>query len=99
MDRLFWGRDRRKWTWVCLPDAGVRDVRDRLNSVMKGESAIPLVCLSVGRNGNSSVSSVELRRRPREALGRTRNFVESCWCEEFCLEGTRLRSGVLEQWH
>lgn len=37
MDRLFCSRNRRNRTWVCFSDAGVRDVGDRLTTVMKGE--------------------------------------------------------------
>ncbi len=36
------------WTRVCFPGAGVREVGNRLDRVMSGESAAPLVVFSVG---------------------------------------------------
>lgn len=65
-------RDRKKRSRVYLSGAGVREVGDRIDGAMKGESAAPLACVSVGENDISRVTSEELRGRFRKALGRVR---------------------------
>lgn len=49
-------------TRVCFPSAGVREVRDRLVTIMKEEGAASLVCGSVGGNYIGKVRSEELCR-------------------------------------
>lgn len=73
MDRLFCDRGRKQRTRVCFPNASVREVGNRLGSVMNGEGVAVLVCFSVSGNDTSRATRKELRRRFREALGPIRD--------------------------
>ena len=74
LGRLFCARDAERRMCVCLPGVGVGDVVERLDGVLRGEGVAPTVCISAGGNDIGIVSSEELLRRYRQALGRVRDL-------------------------
>ena len=102
--RLFCARDAERRMCVCLPGAGVGDVVERLDGVLKGEGFAPTVCISAGGNDIGRVRSDELFRRYRQALGRVRDlggtpvlcgilprkFVDAGWWSEAAALNSRL---------
>ena len=74
LGRLFCVRDAERRMCVCLPGAGVGDVVERLDGVLRGEGVAPVVCISAGGNDIGRFRSEELIRRYRQALGRVRDL-------------------------
>ena len=58
---------------MCLPEAWIADISDRLEACMTDEGIRPIVCLSVRGNDVGRICSEELFRRFREALGKVRD--------------------------
>ena len=74
LGRLFCARDSERRMCACLPGAGVGDLVERLDGVLRGEGVAPIVCISAGGNDIGTGSSEELLRRYRQALGRVRDL-------------------------
>ena len=68
-DRRFCGRDRDSRMVCCLPGARVRDVSDRVHSVLKWEGDQPDVVVHIGTNDVGRKSEEVLKSEYRE-LGR-----------------------------
>ena len=78
MDREFCLKERKKRMRVCLPGAGVKDISDRYDRIVRGSSKEAIVVVHVGVNDIGKVRSVELVKRYREIIGKIRDSGRKC---------------------
>ena len=72
LDRTFCERDRNRRMRVCLPGAGVNDMIERYENLVKGTERDAVVVMHVGINDIKKVRSEELVSKFRELLEKIR---------------------------
>ena len=94
LDRTFCEKERKKRVRVCFPGAGVNDVAERYERLVKGAARDSVVVLHVGTNDVDRVRSEELVARFRSMLEKVRESGRRC-----VVSGILPRCQVGSGWH